>query len=363
MTVYTWSFESSPQGWQFVDASTGGASATMVYSLAQQALFCTLPDNGGVGHSIANMFAPITDIPVQIGDTIEFDYSAVGGGGLLGNHIVVTVDDAAPFTLNSNGDSGAATLTGTFAAAGTLNQFFVEFEQINPTVTKTRSVLEIRLTVAASPVPTAGKIRTVSSFLASLGGGGFGKIAAISADGLFIYITGINEFGLPILIKFSTGLLLDGEIVFEPGAGTIIGVETGDQNEDVVLVCGQFDGTNVAEKSTDAGSSFAVVDDGSIGIIRAFVMGPNDDNRIMVFDETNGSILETINNGEAWTTINAAVTPEINDIARLGENIQETVAGNEGAANDNVDFSVNSGANLEDLVLPVNQNVTKVIVN
>jgi hypothetical protein len=212
---------------------------------------------------------------------------------------------------------------------------------------------------------------------AQLGLAAMTKPASIDAAGGFIYLA-LLDSGTPILSKISTALNADGTTVFNPGAGNNIGVECGRFSSDTIWVAGNFDGTNVIEKSEDGGTTFVVKDDATIGDIRTFVMGPDSDLKLLVFDETNGDILETINNGETWTNIdiletinngetwtniNASVTPEINAIARLGENTQETVFGNDGAANDNLNYSVNSGNNLEDFNLPVNQNVTKVIVN
>jgi hypothetical protein len=188
------------------------------------------------------------------------------------------------------------------------------------------------------------------------------KPADIDAAGEFIYLA-LLDSGTPILTKISTDLDADGTTVFNPGAGDNIGVECGRFNSDVVWVAGQFDGTNVVEKSEDGGSTFTVKDDATIGGVRSFVMGPDSDDKILLFDEDNGDILETRDSGASWTTVNASVTPEINSIARLGENVQESVFGNAGAANDNVDYSVNSGDDLEDFNLPVNENVTRVIAN
>jgi hypothetical protein len=192
---------------------------------------------------------------------------------------------------------------------------------------------------------------------AQLGLAAMTKPADIDAAGEFIYVA-LLDSGTPILTKISTALDTDGTTIFNPGAGDNIGVECG-----TIWVAGNFDGTNVIEKSEDGGSTFVVKDDATIGDVRAFVMGPDSDLKLLVFDETNGDILETINNGETWTSINASVTPEINAIARLGENTQETIFGNDGAVNDNINYSINSGDDLEDFNLPVNQNVTRVIVN
>jgi hypothetical protein len=190
------------------------------------------------------------------------------------------------------------------------------------------------------------------------------KPADVDASGTFIYVA-LLEGGTPILTKISTALDADGTTVFDPGAGDNIGVECGRFNADVVWVGGNFDGTNVVEKSEDAGSSFVVKDDATIGDVRAFVMGPDSDDKILLFDETNGDILETRDDGASWISINAAVTPEVNAIARLGKNVQESVFGNQGAANDSINYSVNSGDDLEDFQTGVypNANATRVIIN
>jgi hypothetical protein len=190
------------------------------------------------------------------------------------------------------------------------------------------------------------------------------KPASVDASGTFLYLALLNN-GTPILSKFSTALDADGTTVFDPGAGDAIGIECGRFDANVVWIAGAFDGTNVVEKSEDAGSSFVVKDDATIGDVRAFVMGPDNDNRLLVFDETNGDILETNDNGASWTSVNAAVTPEVNAVARLGKNVQESVFGNDGAANNSIDYSVNSGANLEDFQTGVypNVNATGVIIN
>ncbi len=190
------------------------------------------------------------------------------------------------------------------------------------------------------------------------------KPASIDASGTFIYVALLSA-GTPILTKISTALNADGSTVFNPGAGGNIGVECGRNSANTIWVAGNFDGTNVVEKSENAGSSFTVKDDATIGDVRTFVLGPDSDSKVLVFDETNGDILETVDDGASWDTINASVTPEVNAIARLGKNTQETVFGNDGAGSNSVNYSVNSGDDLEDFqtgVYPAT-NATKIIVN
>ncbi len=188
--------------------------------------------------------------------------------------------------------------------------------------------------------------------------------ADIDVAGTFIYVA-LLEGGTPIITKISTALDTDGSTVFDPGSGGNIGVECGRNSTDTVWVAGNFDGTNVIEKSENAGTTFTVKDDATIGDVRTFVMGPDSDEKLLVFDETNGDILETINDGDTWITINASVTPEVNAIGRLGRNVEETVFGNDGGASNSINYSVNSGDDLEDFQTGVypNENATRVIVN
>jgi hypothetical protein len=199
---------------------------------------------------------------------------------------------------------------------------------------------------------------------ANLGLAPMTKPADIDAAGEFIYLA-LLDGGTPILTKISTDLDADGTTVFDPGSGDNIGVECGRFNSDVIWVAGQFDGNNVVEKSEDGGSSFTTKDDATIGGVRSFVMGPDSDNKILVFDEDNGDILETKDDGQTWTTINSSVTPEVNAIARLGKNTEESVFGNDGGGSNSINYSVNSGDDLEDYQTGVypNANATRVVVN
>ncbi len=189
------------------------------------------------------------------------------------------------------------------------------------------------------------------------------KPADIDASGTFIYLA-LLEGGTPILTKISTALDADGSTVFDPGAGDNIGVECGRFDATVIWVGGNFDGTNTLEKSEDSGSTFVVKDDATTSTLLTFLMGPDSDDRILAND--NGvDIIETIDSGATWVTINSGNAFDTNDIGRLGENVEESVFGNDGGATDSIHFSVNSGADLEDFMTGPypNSNAKKVIVN
>jgi phosphopantothenoylcysteine synthetase/decarboxylase len=64
--------------------------------------------------------------------------------------------------------------------------------------------------------------------------------------------------------------------------------------------------------------------------------------------DSDDDILETIDDGETWTNLASGITPVPLALARLDKNIQETVFGNQGDTTDNINYSINSGIDLED---------------
>lgn len=191
------------------------------------------------------------------------------------------------------------------------------------------------------------------------------KPADIDADGTFIYIAALDDSGFPVLLKLSTAINADATTVFEPLAGDDIGVQCGRFNADIVWVAGAFDDTNTVEKSEDAGTLFAIKDDGTFGDVKAFIVGPGSDDRVLIADD-NVNIEETLDSGTIWTNINTATGFNVNAIARLDINVEEVIFGNDASASDNIDYSVNSGVDMEDFTtgdFPTDADVTSVIVN
>ncbi len=376
----TWSFNSGFNGWTFSDESFGSTSSTTRTWIAGAIrIVMFIPSNPpndrqAIGYNIS----PNINAPVANNDTIEFDYSvATGTVNQSSFRLTVTYTDTTTELQNWNSVTGAGTKTFTITQNKTMDFFSIRYSISaggvpTPARTVTRDLEEVRLITAGAIVPTAGLLRTPEAFIddegaaaaGGAGGGSGGNLADISADGLSIYIASFNNFGFPTLIKMPAPLNADGSVVFDPGDGGRIGVQTGELNAETVWIAGNFGGTDMVEKSEDAGVSFTVKDDASFGTVRTFQVGGGDDGRLLVFDGDNGDILETLDDGVTWTTINAAVTPLINSIARLSTNLPEIIAGNEGAANDSIDYSPNSGVNLEDYQTGVypNADATKVQV-
>lgn len=174
----------------------------------------------------------------------------------------------------------------------------------------------------------------------------------INADGTFLYIAARSGAVGSVLIQFAATLDADGSLVFSPGAGTVIGVQCGDLDADVIWVAGNFGGTDRVAKSDDAGNTFEIKDDGSLGTVYAFTVGPKDDNRVYVSD-SNAVYTETLDDGVTWDIRNnTTVIFDAAAIARLDVDLEEMVFANEYSAGDlhNIDFSPNSGIQLEDVV-------------
>jgi hypothetical protein len=194
------------------------------------------------------------------------------------------------------------------------------------------------------------------------------KPADIDMDGSFIYIAALDSLGQPALIKFNTDLGSDGSVVFQPGSGDNIGVQCGRRDSDVVWIAGDFGGTDTVEKSEDAGASFSVKDDSTFDPVTSFAVGPDSDERVLIFTDAGASVAstevyETIDDGASWSQKNSGLGFVSKDVARLDINPEELVTGNEAGASDNIDYSPNTGQDLEDYSTGFpTQDVTKVIV-
>ncbi len=381
MAVTTWRFGLGFEGWTFeeqLDLGVNfctGCSALRTHVTGAMRTTLVLANLANV--TIAGLHTSPLELNATIAnlDTIAVDVSATSDSPAQ-NQIRITAQytDETTEVFTSVGSFGAETFTLTLTQAKTLD--FISVRTLRATSgtamgsTHSRDIFEVRLTTATELTPTAGKLRTPFAFIEEEGagaaggaGGGASNIASISADGLNIYIASFNNLGFPTLIKILAVLSSDGSVVFNPAEGSRIGVQCGRFDADVVWIAGTFDGTNVIEKSENAGTSFAVKDDATIGTIRAFELGPLSDTTLLVMDGDNGDILETVNDGAAWTTINASVTPLVNSISRFDVNIEETAFVNQGGASNSVNYSINSGANLEDFQTGVYPNAdgTKVI--
>jgi hypothetical protein len=193
------------------------------------------------------------------------------------------------------------------------------------------------------------------------------KPASVNADGTFIYLA-LLDGGTPILTKIATDLLSDGTTVFNPGVGDNIGVQCGKFDANIVWIAGNFGGTDTIEKSENAGSSFVVKDPATFDPVTSFVVGPDSDDRVLVFADAGGSVAsssiqETTDNGASWNQKDSGLGFVSKAVERLDINVEEIVTGNEAGSSDNIHYSPNTGQDLEDYSTGFpTQDVTKVII-
>lgn len=251
--------------------------------------------------------------------------------------ITLTVDDANALNVGTN--------PGSFMIKVGSNRAVMFYNAVDAVVITTDLITatpaEDQLTIAAMPKPVD-----------------------IDADGTFLYIAALNSSAQPVLIKMTTDLDADGTVIFNPGAGSNIGVQCGREDADTVWIAGDFNGDKV-EKSEDAGSTFTVKDPGGYSNVLAFTVGPDSDDRVLIAESSIGfRVIETIDSGANWTVINSSSGLDANAIGRLSTNVQEVVFGNDASATDNINYSVNSGADEEDYSTGFpTQDATGVIVN
>lgn len=383
MGVTTWTFQDSYEGWIFEDVSIefwnppGTATRSHIAGAIRNTV--SYPASGVDVGAASRAYIPGTISVVAVaGDKIELDRSASSDAGAYGTEIhAVYSDETDDFAFSQA--AGSFTLTLNLIAGKTLVDIYMTASISRSGAgggrTSSADYEEIRLTTSNPLTPTAGKLRTPDAYIAEQsdggggvqggdGGGSGGNLADISDDGLYIYIALFNNLGHPTLIRMSTQLDADGSVVFEPGAGGRIGVQCGRHNDSDVWVAGVFDGTNTVEKSENAGSSWTVKDDGTFGTIRTFLVGPDSDDRILLFDGDNYDLIETTDDGDSWTTVNSATGVLLNSLARFSVNPEEVASVNEAGAVNGVFYSVNGGTGLEDIQSGVYPNAdgTKTVV-
>lgn len=229
MTTYTWSFETGLEDWSLRDESApdNGSFSAITWDSADEAIEqeAFIPAIAG-SLSRGWILSPVLTIPVDDGDTIEMDVSALSPGGSP----ATTRRVRAVFTDTTQQDttavgSGATTVTLTLSSgAKTLDHIeLVAVEIGNGGVPVSFDIfcdlLEVRLTVAATPsadgLRTLGmdvdladgngiwityqdvsseilKLRKYSSSLSILGTANFGSATEAQVDARTYYISPYN---------------------------------------------------------------------------------------------------------------------------------------------------------------------------
>lgn len=181
------------------------------------------------------------------------------------------------------------------------------------------------------------------------------SIMETSQDGAFVFVA-LEDDDTTDQIVFKivrpTSTTPTTVTAYEPGGGNSADVAT-TGNPDKMVFHGDFDSADfvidhqiAAETNTDIGNG---------GIAEVLRVDPSDDGHIILYDEDQGEIQETLDNGDNWTVLNVATGPDpINamDILFLGAYYPASgfIGGDEvGAGTDEVlEYTPNNFANLRD---------------
>ncbi len=128
--LQVWSFVASGEGWVFEDQSAGTQSATGTWIVAKQAWEIELTIVSGNGAFARGAIKEDgLSIAVDVGNSVQLDYSATSDGYNSSQGIIVTYTDLSEDTVYSSGHS---------STAGTLIL----------SITESKSIKEIEVTVA-----------------------------------------------------------------------------------------------------------------------------------------------------------------------------------------------------------------------
>jgi len=171
----------------------------------------------------------------------------------------------------------------------------------------------------------------------------------VSPDDYYLYV-GAMFGGNPVLLRLPADLTADPIEAYAPGAGSAIGVECGDINEEWVWIAGEFGGTIKVRNSLDDGITWTTKDPGAwSGVALPLVVGPDDDNLVLVPTDGDDDLFETLDGGLNWATLNDTLPYDIGGMDRLYWYLDEIVIGTDAAGANRVHYSPNNGATLHDI--------------
>lgn len=184
-----------------------------------------------------------------------------------------------------------------------------------------------------------------------------------SADDDYLYVACL-EGGNPVLLRMTGDLSADPVRVYNPGAGDAIAVVAGRQHDDWVWISGRFAGNNKVALSEDAGAAWAV-EDPNTWAGRAYppLIGPDNDERLLIATDQDDDLHETLDRGDAWVTQNDGLDFDVGDMDHVDIAPDELVMGRNAAGATRVEYSPSRGVAFADVTAGTpNFETTTVIV-
>jgi hypothetical protein len=172
----------------------------------------------------------------------------------------------------------------------------------------------------------------------------------VSPDDYYLHVAVLNGSGNPVLLRLLADLSADPVKVYEPGAGSAIGVRCGDLVEERVWIAGEFGGTLKVRLSLDDGTTWTTKDPGTwSGTALPLVVGPDEDDLVLVPTTGDDDLFQTWDGGLNWDTLNNALPYDIGAMARLYWYLDEILIGTSIAGVSRAHYSVNEGATFHDV--------------
>lgn len=184
----------------------------------------------------------------------------------------------------------------------------------------------------------------------------------VDEDDDYLYVATLLS-GVPELLRLPTDLLSDPTAVYVPGAGTDINVKCGSKDADWVWISGDFAGDNKVCVSINDGGAWTVkLAPAGVGVAIPLVVGPDDDNAVLVPTDTTDDLYATVNGGLSWTTPNVNLPFNVGAMDVLDLNPSEIMVGDRAAAD--VRYSPNGGVSFHDISfgLPAGKPVRDLII-
>ena len=132
---------------------------------------------------------------------------------------------------------------------------------------------------------------------------------APSADGAYIFMALEDSSGFPVVVKASRDDLSTWDAAYNPGAGTAVNVASVPGNHDLMLLYGNFgSGVQVIKHVISSVTNTNISPTGlTTKVINALACNPGDANEVWLTVNIDQDLLQTIDLGANWTTLNAAL--------------------------------------------------------
>lgn len=381
MAIVSWTWDSDLEGWELGAATLGSASVSYEGSDGDPNVGC-MEISGVSSNFLGSEYA---DAEISFGG-VGFGY-VIGAGG---SQVQLNVKSVAvlypyvrlyanlrmagwvylgciwrigmPFPCEPSGSwETYYESIGIEYAGDILDGFRIRMEHEGMSATGTHT---IRVDTAAVDNLTPEGGGPTGSKYAVGGAGGFSNAAMdVDKNDDYLYVA-VLDSGNPKLVQQDTALSMVASEKYDPGAGSAINVVCGDEYSEWIWICGDFGGTDKVAVSIDGGDNWIIKDPGTWnGVAQPMLIGPDNDNIVLVATNGDDDMFETEDGGLSWHTLQDNLPFDLGAVDRLDINPDEAIIGADTAGADRVRYTPNEFDTLHDITVGTpNSPVTSVIV-